>query len=726
MAKGTSARKRKQRRRNILANLPGTLPITADVTIDVAAAAEGEEPKQPTFSMVAYTGAAMRPSGFSMMPVVVDLAGLDLTSKSRPIFLEHDRTARVGHTTELSNDGKQLLAEGVVSSQSQAAMDVVKDAKAGFPFQASIGASVDKMILVDDDETVNVNGRKFTGPVLVARASRLGEISFVALGADDDTSATIAAAAPSDTEIFDMKFDAWLQAEFGLELADLTDEQEKKLRAKFDASNKPEVEAAKDDDEPNDIKARLRKEGAEELERQDKIRKICAKHDNPEIEVNGEQISLAAHAISNEWDVARTEDRAKTEAELAKLRASRSTGPAIHSQGGDDYTPDVAAAAMLMRCGQKLDNEAFKGPMAVSLGLPKWLRAGINDDQKQKVLELAHRFSDMAMLDLCREAVRLDGKMAPPSGRSDLIEAAFSGSTLTDIFTTNVSAVLLAAYNEIGDTTQGWTSTTDVADFKSNERPRMSVGPDLELLPRGKEAKHMERDDTAESYSIARYAKQFVVDEQDIIDDRLNALSDTPQMMGRAAARLRPDLVYAILLANANLTATGRALFNATDGNLDTGSALAASTLQAAITAIQTFQENSVNLNLMATHVIVPQTLRFTGRQLLRSAELGRDDEGPTMNPIVAENLTLVSDARLDNGVTDPASGTAQTGSTTDWYTVAAAAHTIEVAYLRGTGRAPVVRSFMLDKGTWGMGWDVKLDIGAKALDWRGMHKSEE
>jgi hypothetical protein len=49
-------------------------------------------------------------------------------------------------------------------------------------------------------------------------------------------------------------------------------------------------------------------------------------------------------------------------------------------------------------------------------------------------------------------------------------------------------------------------------------------------------------------------------------------------------------------------------------------------------------------------------------------------------------------------------------------------AKTIEVGYRRGTGRAPTIRSFVLDKGQWGLGWDINFDIGAKALDYRGMY----
>ena len=94
-----------------------------------------------------------------------------------------------------------------------------------------------------------------------------------------------------------------------------------------------------------------------------------------------------------------------------------------------------------------------------------------------------------------------------------MIKAAFSGGTLTSIFTTNVNTMVLVGYMQTGDTTAGWTRTVDVNDFKTNERPRLTTGPNLEKLPRGGEAKHAKRSDVGESYRIARYSEQWVIDE---------------------------------------------------------------------------------------------------------------------------------------------------------------------------------------------------------------------
>jgi signal peptide peptidase SppA len=463
-----------------------------------------------------------------------------------------------------------------------------------------------------------------------------------------------------------------------------------------------------------------RQQLAAETERIAAIRRVCAEAGSPTILVEGQQRDLAAHAIGSNWDATRTE--------LQVLRQSRPSPAVIVRSHDRDCSIEAMQGAMILRAGGRLDHPAYQSLGALALGVPQWMRLGINADQRQRAMEAAHRYSDLSAVDICREAVRLSGRDIP-TGRKDLIRAAFSGGALNDIFTTNVNAILLTTYQEAGDTTGGWTSTVDVGDFKTNERPRLAKGPNLEKLPRGGEADHYERSDVAESYKIARYAKQFVVDEQDMIDDRLDAFSDMPREMGLAAARLRPDLVYAILLRNAALVDT-IALFHASHSNLNTGAALASTTLRACIAALEKQRENSVNLNLRATHLLVPSDLKHLGAELINSSTLiAGGDTGVAVrgsaNPIATEeNLTLVSDARLSNGVTDPVDGSSQSGSTSTWYVASSMGHNIEVGYLRGTGRAPQVRSFVLSEGKWGMGWDINMDIGAKSLDYRGMQKN--
>jgi hypothetical protein len=169
-------------------------PLAFSANIDIQAAADGPQQGMPRFSMVAYTGGAMRLGGWRY-PVVVDLSGMQIPSQKRPIRMNHDSGLGVGHTESIKVEGGKLLAAGVVSRSTPAAADVVSSGKNGFPWQASIGASSEQTEFVKEGESAAVNGQTFSGPINVVRKSTLGEISFVDLGADGNTSASIAAKA---------------------------------------------------------------------------------------------------------------------------------------------------------------------------------------------------------------------------------------------------------------------------------------------------------------------------------------------------------------------------------------------------------------------------------------------------------------------------------------------------------------------------------------------------
>ncbi|NRA40045.1 MAG: hypothetical protein HRU15_18015, partial [Planctomycetes bacterium] len=166
------------------------------------------------FSMVAYTGVAMDVFGWDA-PVVVDLDGLQLSAKARPILKDHNSAIVIGHTSSVRAVLGQLLVDGVISGAGRSAKELVSTADNGFPWQASIGASIQSAVFVPAHTAASVNGQEFTGPLYIARQSTLGEVSFVALGADDNTESHISVAAAHNTpstnqqkpvEIFSMNF----------------------------------------------------------------------------------------------------------------------------------------------------------------------------------------------------------------------------------------------------------------------------------------------------------------------------------------------------------------------------------------------------------------------------------------------------------------------------------------------------------------------------------------
>ncbi len=252
---------------------PLTLTGTAEITA-IAAGAGGADAERvlPRFKMLAYTGGAMRVAGWRH-PVVLDLAGLAVPSQNRPIRFAHDPAAGVGHTDAIKVEGGQLVATGVISRDTATAREVVASSRNGFPWQASVGASVEEFEFIRESQKAIVNGQEFAGPVNVVRKATLGEISFVDLGADGRTSASIAAQQGGGGG----------------------------SPASGDADAAPGAGAAV-----------LRAEALAETSRIAAVRRICA----------GKHLDIEAQAIRDGWDATRTE--------LEVLRASRPKAPSMH------------------------------------------------------------------------------------------------------------------------------------------------------------------------------------------------------------------------------------------------------------------------------------------------------------------------------------------------------------------------------------------------------------
>jgi len=441
---------------------------------------------------------------------------------------------------------------------------------------------------------------------------------------------------------------------------------------------------------------------------------------------------ILARAIDDGWD----ESRASREF-LTAVRAARQTQAVpYHATGGPG--PNTGMSVRGVAAGLLLAN-GISDPTACSMHTGR-REPSPSDRLTEQDADQGHRLQRMSAVDLVRQCAMMDcGRLHwDLSDAFEAVRTSPSGGALSYVFTTSVYAKLMEGWGEVSDTTT-WCDEEDVANFLTQEDISLSADARLKQLPRGDTAKDATISDARETYKIGRYARKWTVDEQDVLDDRLGAIMRMPMEMGNAARRLRPDLVYALLLANAALADTG-ALFNATavttaggHANLTTA-ALAATGLKAAILAMGKYREaDGTVLNIKPRYLIVPSALQWTAKELLTSTAQAYTAAAAAATPslyypinvLVAENLTLVVDDRIGAaGVTDPTTGTARTGLDTNWFLSAGGPRTVRVAYRRGTNRQPQLRSFMLDRGQWGMGWDINMDIGAKALDYRGLHKS--
>lgn len=166
--------------------LPSDLRLMAGeaVSFDTARADKGVR----AFKMLAYSGAEVDRWGEKM---IVDLKGLQINGQKKPILRDHDSRLIAGFSESIANSGKELRAEGSLSPSTPTGREVASLSDEGFPWQASMSFAIQSWREVGPRQSLEINGREFTGPGVVVTKSRLREISFTPFGADDNTSGIV-------------------------------------------------------------------------------------------------------------------------------------------------------------------------------------------------------------------------------------------------------------------------------------------------------------------------------------------------------------------------------------------------------------------------------------------------------------------------------------------------------------------------------------------------------
>jgi hypothetical protein len=756
MSKSTRATTKRKRRDPsvIVASSKSTLELrTSGDSIELQAADPNTPDALPSFSGIAYTGGVMNPKLAIQWngPVVIDLAGLD--APVGPVHRDHDESRPVGHLTAVANDGTKLSVTGVFSVPSVDQQEIIAGAKNGFPWRPSVGVKILTYSTIPQGQTLQCNGRTFDGPILVIKRSQLKEVSLVTIAGDPDSSVSIAASANPNMPTFDDYCKS-----LGLDPATLSPEAKTALQVSYaesiepaaDASDPPAdpapqpptatasqpteppmtkpVTAAASSASPDltaagglDLTA-YRSQMAAETKRVNDVTTLCARFGSPTVMVGGKNVDLAAHAIENGLTGDQTELLARRHQDLEASRNSRPHGPAIHSRSSHSSI-DLGAlqGGIMLRAEMRLDSPTLAKP-DVKAKLPRFLQAGLNDPIRQQTMEAAHQYRDLTLLESCKLGLQARG-IDVPANRVDMLQASFSSGTVAALFGATLGAKMLESYAEVDDFSAGICSESERPDLEEHNNNRMQAAPNLKHHPVGGKAKHGNRRVLTEKAQVGRFSEQLKIDEADMFGDNFGKLKDTPQDFGRAAGRLRPDLVAALLMSNPTLLQTARALFNTTDGNSATGKALARATLSEMIARLLKVKDGDATLNLKMSHLIVPPELMDLAIQLCYSANLSNDSGSGEMNPLKKYGVTPVTDARFSNGLVHPVTEQAIAGSDTTYYGMSKDGRTIEVNYLQGAGRVPVVRVETLVGGEFGVVIDVKHYIGVNALDFRAVQR---
>lgn len=646
---------------------PTSLNLTATARIDVEAAADGASAPLPRFQMLAYTGSTMRIAGWKH-PVIIDLAGLSIPAQSRPIRFGHDPLAGVGHTDSIRVEQGQLLASGVVSRDTAAAREVVASSKNGFPWQASVGASVDEFEFVKDHQQVTVNGRQYGGPLNVVRRSTLGEISFVDLGADGATSASVAASAsqePGEPTMTDTE--------------STTTDDSATTTAPPPASTPPLIAANPVDD--------IRAQAAAEVDRIAAIRRVCA----------GKDAQLESRAIRDGWDAQRTE--------LEVLRATRPAAPAVHVPD-NTVNGRVLEAACLLTANAAQVEQSYDEP-TLDLAARRF-RGGIGLQELLLEAAWANGYTGRNFRD-SRSVLRF------AFGRG--IEAAFSTIDIGGILSNVANKFLLEGFFSVERTWRNICAVRNVSDFKTVTSYRLIGKDQYELVAPGGELKHGTLGNEQYSNKADTYGLVLSIDRRDMINDDLSAITTVPRKLGRGSGLKINDVFWTTFLANS-------AFFTVGNNNYLTGADTALSIdglTKAEVAFLDQTDSDGKPIGIMPAIALVPTALSAVGSQLYKSLEL-RDTTAntkfPVSNPHQGKFRVEVS-RYLANAQYAGNSAKA-------WYLLAEATDlpVIEVAFLNGQ-ESPTIETAEADFNQLGVQMRGYHDFGVALQDPRGGVKSK-
>ncbi len=728
--------------RKLPANLRGT---SRGSTLKITAAADGSK----RFTIRAYSGGPLYLADYPL-PVIVDLAGMEIESQTIPTPFNHDLQNEVGRTESITKiaagmDGTTFVAidaTGVLDTATDDGRLVAAANTGGFKWEASIGAPVQEMEEYGKGETVRVNGRTFSGPVLVARKTTLKEISFVRRGADvggthikiaakgkkrkakamdfeswiiargsnpADLSpailATLRAAhaaemgvvAEGDPAPDDEKFKEWLKGKGG-DPDTMADELKATLRAAFDAESAGDEEDEDEEDEMPTVTATQVRAALNSAFRKQKltweIEAACKDH--PEIKAQ----AIGTNGIRKGWDMRRVAN----EIELKTLRASRATGGQWIATGGREKTDrfQVIQAALYQTAKLAGHEKMFPDQVLQAAHTAYRGRLGL----KQMILEAA--FSNGYQGNI--------GSLT--SDHAGVLRAAFSTVSLPGLMSNVANKFLLEGFMAVEQTWRDVTAIRSVADFKTITSYRM-LGDDIyeKVGPAG-ELKHGTVDEESFTNAAETYGKMFAITRRDQINDDLGALTDKPRRIGRGGALKLNDVFWTEFCDNSTFFADPSAHFyKGADSVLaSAGLAKVLAKFRAKVDA------EGYPLSIEPRILLVPTALEVTAEELMTAQSINTGgssstDKVPNVN-VWRSKYQVRQSAYLDNA--------SYGNSSVIWYLLANPGDVavIETCFLNGQ-ESPTVEQADADFNTLGIQMRGYFDFGVNKQDARGGVKSK-
>lgn len=639
---------------------PPQTPTNLQLIASVELTARGVAPSQdgvagsvhsalPKFRILANTGSPMRVPGFAE-PVILDFRGVKFARDVTPIIANHDPALRIGHTTtrSVATNPPAIVIEGVVSSGSDVARGVVDDCRNGFPFQASVGATILKAKFLREGQTAEVNGQSVKGPLVIAVESSIREISVLPLGADSATQFALVAAHANKNRSSGTQNNSLLPSQSTIMEPFVNDNDQTPVT------------------DPHSLQA------AAEARRVGDIQAYAAEFSNVRtVAHEGKPVTLAdltATAIENGWEPRRFEN-----ALLRGRIEAANTAPAVHVV--DRRVQSQVIEAAFSRCANLPNIEAH---------------------YDERVLEQSHapQLRNIGLQQLLLMGAAANGYRCVPGERlnkanlrqvlahafPDIRASHTSTISVPNLLSNVANKFLLTGWQE-GDA--AWREIADikpVSDFKEARSNRLLDDLEYEeLKPNGKIA----HGTVAEEYYTRQahtYAKMFALTRVDMINDDLGAFSDLKKRVGLGASRKFNRVFWTTFLANS-------AFFTSARGNYIDGATTNLGTdgvgLELGVLAFRALRSaDGKRVGGKPEILLVPPELEFKARRLFASTNVSAgggssDSFVPSDNPFAGLYRPVVADQLSDEDY--PGS------SATAWY------------LLRNPGLAPAIVASFLD-----------------------------
>lgn len=687
---------------------PKQLNFSAAVDIK-AAEGEGAEAKRPSFDLVAYTGVPMNVSGF-YSPIVIELSGVKTANAQIPVLLDHDPGRIVGQG-EAKVDSASIRVSGSVLGEDADAQKVTALAKNGFKWQVSVGASVTRREFLEAGKKAMVNGREVSGPLMIARESMLQEVSFVAVGADQATSAAVAAShSQGKAADMDPKFALWLEAK-GFTPDSLSPQQTAPLQAAWQAE-------AKAPRQVNRVDTVLASAEAD-AERQERIADLTATFLAETPQRDGEFVAkvraLAEMAVEAKWSAE------KYDTEL--LRASRPQARHFASRAASSSrVNDKVIEAAVCQAGRLSGHEKRFDDQTLQAAHDEF-HGRIGLKQLFMVCARANGYFDRMSGDLNIDAHRAAFGF---SGPNRIQASGFSTLSISTILSNTANKFLMDGWNAVDMTPMRLASIRSVPDLKTVTTVSLTGDVMFEKLGAAGEIKHATLGEVTYSNKADTYAKMLAITEDDIINDDLGALTSVPRKLGRGAGLKLNDIFWTAFLygeTSGFFSATHSTVGNTGTSNLNTG---AADITLAGLTATELLFLNQLDpngkpLGIQPAIMVVPTALKAAATALLDPQSRLITGASATLSDVnvFAGRFRLESSPYMHNSAFTGASSQA-------WYMMADPNDLpmIEIAAYQGRVE-PTVESASADFNTLGVQMRGVNRVGVALQDFRAGVKAD-